>query len=348
MLKNRISWIAIISIAFVTIERAASQEIVLAAEPAKKKFDAKIEELRSKLQTEIKAAVTDYTAKLDEQIKAATAKGDLDKVLTYRAEKEWLETDKLPMDTPASLKLVQTMRTAFETKKKTATASFEKGSKAAQTELFADLDLIVKEETKAGRLESALKVRELKQELEKTAIATTPAKPALPGPTTPKPAVKYLPGLLAQDYAKQSSQADKPVYVEPEMLTDPVGGLRVITSLNWKYDGKGNGVATGFLKIEKEGEYSFNSNNNWDRNAFYVDGKYLCKYQDGERTITKIELKPGYVPIVSVGSSVGNGAVRVKWIPPGETELVDIPPAVLFHIPPPKSPPPKTTPAPKK
>jgi hypothetical protein len=188
MSRNRIAWIASFAVAFVAFGQVSAQDFSIAAEPAKKKFDAKIQELSAKLSAEVKTVTADYAKKLEELIKAATEKGDLDKVLVYRAEKEWIEKDKAPTDTPVSLKLVQTMRTAFEAKKKVATAAYEKAAKAAQAELITDLDAIVKEETKAGRLESALKVRELKQEIEKTVPGTTTAPPTLPG-TTVKPAV---------------------------------------------------------------------------------------------------------------------------------------------------------------
>jgi hypothetical protein len=328
----RIVWVALLT-AWLVASQASAQDFSIAAEPAKKKFDAKVEELRAKLQTDIMAATTDYAAKLDEQIKAVTAKGDLDKVLIYKAEKEWIEKDKAPTDTPASLKLVQTMRTAYEAKKKLANASFEKARKAAQAELFADLDAIVKEETKAGRLESALKVRELKQELEKAAAVAGTSTPPLPGPAVVKPPVKYLPGLVVREYPRQKEQGEKPNYVEPDAMTDHVGDIRLIASLNWKYGADHNAVAKGFIKIEKDGEYQFNSNSFYDRNALYVDDKLLCPKGDGEGKIQTIQLKAGYVPIVSVGMVEARGNCRVKWIPPDskDKELAEIPATLFFH-----------------
>jgi hypothetical protein len=202
--------IALIVMAWVG--QAAAQDFSYAAEPAKKKFDATLEELRGKYQTDLKAASSDYVAKLDEAIKTASAKGDLDKVLIFKAEKERIESDKALMDTPDSLKVIQPFRGPFEVKKKAVLASFEKGAKLAQTQLLADLDAVVKEETKEGRIESALKVRDLRKEIEKATPAipvaikpsvketvTTPTKPDAPSEAAWKKA--YLVGTYTCSYS---------------------------------------------------------------------------------------------------------------------------------------------------
>jgi hypothetical protein len=169
-MNRRLSQIALLVLAFAFCECAAAQDFAIAAEPAKKKYDMKIEELRAKYQTELKVVTTEYRVKLDDLIKTATANGDLDKVLTFKAEKEWIEDGKLPKDTAASLKIMQAIRTAFELKKKTANANFEKGAKQAHADFLTDLDAVVKDETKEGRIESALKVRETRKEIEKSSM----------------------------------------------------------------------------------------------------------------------------------------------------------------------------------
>jgi hypothetical protein len=196
MFSNRIIWTTAIVIGMAAADRrAAGQDFSLAAEPAKKKFDAKVEELRAKYRIEIKVADAEYTVKLNELIKIASANGDLEKVLAFKAEKEWIDDGKLPKDTAASLKLVQTMRSAYEVRKKAANANYDKGAKQAQAEFLTDLESVVKEETKEGRIESALKVRETKKEIEKANLppAVAPEAPIKPlaketVPLKPEPA----------------------------------------------------------------------------------------------------------------------------------------------------------------
>jgi len=161
--------------ALVLSSRASAQEFAYAAEPAKKKFDTKIAELIAKYQSESKAVTAEYSAKIDELLKIATDKGNLENVLVYRAEKEWIEKGKSPTDTAASLKVVQVSRTAYEQKKKAASAGFDKAVKAAHAEYLTDLDLVVKDETKEGRLESAVKVKDLRKQVEKTLPPTSAA-----------------------------------------------------------------------------------------------------------------------------------------------------------------------------
>ena len=84
-------------------------------------------------------------------------------------------------------------------------------------------------------------------------------------------------------------------------------------------------------KIEKDGEYAFRSNSAYDRNMLMVDGQMVCKFADGEATVSTIELKKGMVPIISVGFVYGGGSVKVSWKPPGQAELGEIPGKLLFH-----------------
>jgi hypothetical protein len=194
MSKTKVVLLAVLIAGSFFAECATAQDFSTAAEPAKKKYDAKVEELRAKYQTDLKTTTAEYLAKLDETIKIVTARGDLDKVLIYKAEKEAVETDKPVADTPVSLKILQPIRAPYELKKKAVIASYEKGAKLAQTQLLTDLDAVIKEETKEGRLESALKVRDLKKEVEKApvppadALAAKPSvNEAIPSPAKPEP-----------------------------------------------------------------------------------------------------------------------------------------------------------------
>ena len=111
MHQYRIAWV-VLGLAMAIAPQVAAEDFSYAAEPARKKFDAKVAELRAKYQMEVKATVADYTAKLDEAIKTATDKGDLDKVLAYKADvvghqfPSDAESYHLPKETQAALETV--------------------------------------------------------------------------------------------------------------------------------------------------------------------------------------------------------------------------------------------------
>ena len=83
------------------------------------------------------------------------------------------------------------------------------------------------------------------------------------------------------------------------------------------------------MKIEKSGEYAFNSTNFYERNALYVNGKLLCLI--GGREIFRIKLNKGMVEIRSWGYVHGRGSCRVSWKPPEQLEMSPIPTELLFH-----------------
>ena len=101
--------------------------------------------------------------------------------------------------------------------------------------------------------------------------------------------------------------------------------------LGWKYDPERNAIATGFIQIEQDGEYLFSSNSNWDRNWLRVNGTDVCPARDGSGAIGKVLLKKGYVPFLSAGMVENKGSVDVKWRPPGQAELSEIPSKLLKH-----------------
>ncbi len=160
------------------------------------------------------------------------------------------------------------------------------------------------------------------------AVAGAGKVPAAGG--NPKANSGLAPGLVMLEYARDKSQ-EKPAYVDPDHLGKPVSAPQVVTTLDWKYDEKHNAVASGYLRIDKAGDYVFNSNSFYDRNALYVNGKLVCPYRDGETKTATIALEAGYVPIQSVGSTDARGTVRVKWTRPGDRGLSDVPAEVLFH-----------------
>ena len=147
---------------------------------------------------------------------------------------------------------------------------------------------------------------------------------------------KYLPGLLVTEYDATAAQraVKGGAFQTVSQLGQPVGGGRVIESVAaWRYDAQRNGVAAGFLKIDKPGEYAFVSSSFYDRNALYVShtSAPLCGYRDGEGTAARIRLGKGMAPIVSIGYVHARGGCKVTWKPPGQKDFSPIPPALFYH-----------------
>lgn len=165
------------------------------------------------------------------------------------------------------------------------------------------------------------------------APAPAAAQPTLPAAPPAPVATQVVPGLLVTEYPRQKSQdSNNGGFIPLDELGDPVGAPAVINSLNkWRGSPSRNLLAEGLLKIDVAGEYRFLSNNAWDRNAFYVNGFPVCRFQTGEMTVSKIDLQPGLVPIASIGYVCGGGHVDVQWAPPGQQALSEIPMDRLFH-----------------
>ena len=159
---------------------------------------------------------------------------------------------------------------------------------------------------------------------------------------TPNQARQLVRGLFVVVYPRHASQSTPDgAYVEPTQLGEPVpmmGNPYVIPSVqDWKYPADFNAIATGYLKIDQAGEYSFHARNFYDRNELIVNGQAICKYREfrgGEKVIGKIYLEPGYVPITAIGYVAARGSMQVTWQPPGQQMLQPIPPQLLFFMPP--------------
>ncbi len=166
--------------------------VTFAAEPttddpttvARKEFDRQVTELRQKYQQDVAAATTSYVAKLDEQLKTETAKGDLDKVVALKAERDRVEKDP-PTERAKVGPSIQSLRNAYELKIRAARISYEKAAKQAVRDQLATLDQLIKEKTKAGEIEAALAIRNSRKEFEKSAIPGPVAQPE-PSPSDEK------------------------------------------------------------------------------------------------------------------------------------------------------------------
>ena len=161
-----------------------------------------------------------------------------------------------------------------------------------------------------------------------TAFAPRPAaSTTITGQDVAVDPAHVMPGLLVTEYPRQPTQdSGEGGFVPLEKLGDPVGTPSVIHSLTkWKVNHKRNVMAEGLLQIDVAGEYRFLTSSFYDLNALYVNGLAVCEFRDGEKTESKVDLKPGFVPIASVGYALGRDIVDVWWAPPGQPEMSAIP-----------------------
>jgi hypothetical protein len=172
------------------------------------------------------------------------------------------------------------------------------------------------------------------------AAALSAGAPLAPGPASdaasaPRP---FAPGLVVTEYPRHALQANEKdnFYVPLEQLGQPVGEKDIVESLApWKWETERNAVASGFLEIEADGDYSFSTHSFYDRNLLMIQGEVVCGFRDGEDTVATIPLKKGgRVTILSAGFVGGRGAsgIHVRWKPPGQSELSPIPPRLLSHV----------------
>lgn len=234
-LRNIISSAALcLSLAVTGI--ADESEATKAVDSAKQRFEARLVELREQYGTDLKAAADDYLVKLDEQLKTETAKGNLDKVLALKTERKRIEDGQPPARTAAP-KAILSLRSSHESKLKSANSSYLKAAKVARNELLESLDQLVKDETKAGRIESAVAIRNTRKELEKASlppavevVAVPPSQTAAPDSPAAKkdPIPEPTPNTPAEDTPEPKVAAKSPA----KSGTKPTGKLGTV--LDWK------------------------------------------------------------------------------------------------------------------
>jgi len=164
--------------------------------------------------------------------------------------------------------------------------------------------------------------------------------PLAPGPASDASSElrPFAPGLVVTEYPRHDSQANEKenFYVPLEKLGQPIGEKYIVESLDpWKWETERNAVASGFLEIEADGDYSFRTNSFYDRNLLMIQGEVVCGFRDGDDTVATIPLKKGgRVNILSAGFVGGRGSdgIHIRWKPPGQTELSPIPPRLLSHV----------------
>jgi hypothetical protein len=145
------------------------------------------------------------------------------------------------------------------------------------------------------------------------------------------------PGLLVQEYPRHASQNNDATqyHLAPEDFGQPVGQPEIAKSLNpWKWNSARNAIASGFLEIPQDGDYSFSSRSFYDRNVLLINDRIVCDFRDGDNAITTLPLKKGRVKFTSVGmveTRGGEQGIHIQWKPPGQVEMSPIPPDLLSH-----------------
>jgi hypothetical protein len=207
----------------------------------------------------------------------------------------------------------------------------------ARQQYYRDLDVALKAAMAATNLNEANAINAERRRLIDEAKAEAPgAAAATPKPVAPTSTANQTlskSGLLVQEFARQPSQTPANNFcIEPEEFGKPFPKTFTAKSLlGWQYNRDRNAIASGFLLIEHDGEYSFNSNSNFNRNALIVNGVMIHKPRESGAKVETIQLKMGYVPISSIGMVENKGTVLVKWKPPGQNELSEIPARLLKH-----------------
>lgn len=190
MHRYRSGWAAALWVGLIAVSIAAEPTGDDPTAVARQEFDRQLSALREKYQQEVAAATTSYVAKLDEQLKAETAEGNLDKVVALKAERVRVEKDP-PTEKAKPVPAVQALRNPYEQKLRAARISYEKGAKQAARDQLASLDQLIKDKTKAGEIEVALAIRNARKDLEKASLpppveqAEPPAGTDSPQPSTP-------------------------------------------------------------------------------------------------------------------------------------------------------------------
>ncbi|TDU70966.1 hypothetical protein EI77_02084 [Prosthecobacter fusiformis] len=145
------------------------------------------------------------------------------------------------------------------------------------------------------------------------------------------------PGLLVQEYPRHGSQMNNQhqFQVSLDQLGPPIGQPHIAESVHpWKWTTSRNAVASGFLEIQKDGDYAFSTRSFYDRDILLINDKIVCGFRDGDSNVNSLPLKKGRVKFVSIGVVESRGqdsGIHILWKPPGQLELSPIPPDLLTH-----------------
>ncbi len=133
-----------------------------------------------------------YIAALDRALAAATQAGQLDTALALRDEKKRLaEASPLPADDFAAPETLKTLRLTYRSALTNLEAQRDQLAVPVKTKYDQALEALQTELTKAGDLDGAMAVKQLRAQVKTAVTATTPAAPATL-PQAPPPASRSM------------------------------------------------------------------------------------------------------------------------------------------------------------
>lgn len=185
------------------------------------------------------------------------------------------------------------------------------------------------------KIETRLKaMKDGAPDVQKVQEAAKVSKPAAGGPAALPAGLGK--GLMMKKYMALKTQQGGNSKIDPSKF-GPAVDSRVLESLQdgVGFDADSNCVASGFIKIEKAGEYSFKGTSWAAFTAYNINGKALSPR--GENAPVKVDLPAGLIAIQVIGyvlpenKRFENFKARVQWQPPGEGSFVAVPEELLFH-----------------
>ena len=170
------------------------------------------------------------------------------------------------------------------------------------------------------------------------------ASPSAAKSETAETPTDLKPGLLLQLFPKLPIQQPQREYVDPQKIVGAPTSSRVMLDVHHLISSRThNSVFTGYIKIEKHGDYVFHTYTDWDRNTLWINGKVVSPFRgtvtggtdSGDVNLSKerITLEKGHAKLLFVVYSHANArnVIAFRWAPPGATTHVPVPPSVLFH-----------------
>jgi len=262
----------------------------------------------------VSVATQQYVRELDAAVKAAMQSGNLDEANLIAA-------------TAKAVTAGESLDGDFKTAPaRAAKARYVQALTAAKLLYSRELERALRPVLASANLEEANAINATRTKLDEEVKGLGGSRTSTPVGFSEPPT---NPGLLVKEYPRVPSQDDKMKAVIPiDTLGEAQKKTYTIRSLaEWKHDPNHNAVATGFLKVEKEGDYGFMTKGFYGRVKLVVDGQEV----KGDEKIATVKLKAGLVPIISVGYVESRGYVIVKWRPPGQKDLGEIPGKLLYH-----------------
>lgn len=228
------------------------------------------------------------------------------------------------------LKTLEALQTELDAFRSTATLpklvpvrDYETALKVARTKYENVMAAGIKVLTQAGSLEEAKALDQQLKNFQATAVAAAtakenaaPAKEVFSWNQFPDPAKiplkQFQPGLIMYEFPREPEQTDgEKAYVDIEKFKDPIGPPQLVKSLNWKYTASRNAIASGYLKIPKDGEYS----SYWSTIRRSASIAMVKSTKSNSRRASFPSSRSGLSKPAATSTSRGNRQGKKKWGP---------------------------------